>query len=165
MENPLLSSLPIFLTKIVHAYLLRGQVVALGDLLVQLADVAEVRYQPRGTAVGQLAVEDERRLQVPGRGSRLLVLRRRIIIARPATGTVTARASVVIVVIVDPMMIAILHAVRGFLRYRRPRRSPRLEQRHPRCSANKANRGGCNRDPREPGRSQFFFFYRDRWDR
>lgn len=119
-------------------YLFRGQVVALGDLLVELADIAKVRYQSRRTAVGQLAVEDERgRLQVPGQGSRLLVLKRSVIIARPATGTVTARASVMIVVIADLMVIAILHAVRCFLRYRRPRRGPCLEQWHPRFCKSK----------------------------
>lgn len=92
--------------------------------------------------MGQLAVEDERRrFQVPGRDSRLLMLKRSVIIAWPATGTVIARASIMIVVIDDLMMVAILHAVRSFLRYRRPRRSPRLEQRHSRFCANKSNRG------------------------
>lgn len=123
---------------ILAAHLLRGQVVALGDLLVELPDVAEVRYQARGAAVGQLAVEDQRRrLRVPGRRSHLLLLERRSAVARTAAGTVITRAAVMTVVTAGLMRMAVLvvvaamlHAVRGLLRYRRSRRGPRLEQRH-----------------------------------
>jgi len=104
--------------------LLCGQIVALGNLLVQLADVAEVRYQSCGTAVSQLAVEDQRgRLGFPVGWSRHLLLQRS---TRSNPGTVTPR-DIIVVVTVGLMMVAILHAVCGFLRCRRSWRSPRLE--------------------------------------
>jgi hypothetical protein len=111
----------------VRTDLLRGQVVALGDLLVQLADVAEVRYQSCGTAMSQLTVEDQwGRLRLPVRWLRHLLFQRRSAGSNP--GTVIPRD----IVVVGLMMVAILHTICGFLRCRQSWRSPRLEQRHPR---------------------------------